>query len=564
MSSRIAILADSVADQIAAGEVVERPASVVKELIENALDAGASKIVVEVESGGRSLIRVSDDGSGMVRADAVMCIERHATSKITDVSDLIGVGSYGFRGEALPAIASIAKFELETAADGDDEGTRLVVNGGRVDSVEPVARQTGTTVVVKRLFYNTPARRKFLRSKAAESRAVVEAVNAVALARPSVAFKLVMDERGVVDIPASRSMEERIDSLLGPDVAGGLIAVQYAEGEVKISGHIQRPAEARPSGRKAYLFVNGRPFRDSFLVRAAEAGYRGAVAPGDRPSLFLALEVPGDQIDVNVHPSKLEVRFRDRFLVERCFEEAIRNAINPIQSATAITTGTGGEGWRDAWQGSGTPGGGEEQFASLFDESESQPRPDLGPFMQVFNSFIVCESTDGIAFIDQHSAHERIIYERAMDNLERGGVASQNLLLPITIDLAAEELAVIEEYNDLLSRIGFEVEPFGGHSVVIHATPNPHPRFDGKRCFEELVADLGRVRFGGLHNRLERFAATYGCRAAIKAGEKLEMAEIRSLVSQLFMCELPPHDVHGRPTIVRLPRPELERRFGRS
>ena len=184
--------------------------------------------------------------------------------------------------------------------------------------------------------------------------------------------------------------------------------------------------------------------------------------------------------------------------------------------------------------------------------------------MQVFNSFIVCESTDGVAFIDQHSAHERIIYERAMDNLERGGVASQNLLLPITIDLAAEELAVIEEYNELLSRIGFEVEPFGGHSVVIHATPNPHPRFDGKRCFEELVADLGRVRFGGLHNRLERFAATYSCRAAIKAGEKLEMAEIRSLVSQLFMCELPPHDVHGRPTIVRLPRPELERRFGRS
>ena len=564
MSSRIAILADSVADQIAAGEVVERPASVVKELIENALDAGASKIVVEVESGGRSLIRVSDDGSGMARADAVMCIERHATSKITDVSDLIDVGSYGFRGEALPAIASIAKFELETAADGDHEGTRLVVNGGRVDSVEPVARQIGTTVVVKRLFYNTPARRKFLRSKAAESRAVVEAVNAVALARPRVAFKLIMDERGVVDVPASRSMEERIDSLLGPDVAGGLIAVQYAEGEVKISGYIQRPAEARPSGRKAYLFVNGRPFRDSFLVRAAEAGYRGAVAPGDRPSLFLALEVPGDQIDVNVHPSKLAVRFRDRFLIERCFEEAVRNAINPIQSATAITTGTGGEGWRDAWQGSGTSGGGKEQVASLFDESESQPRPDLGPFMQVFNSFIVCESTDGVAFIDQHSAHERIIYERAMDNLERGGVASQNLLLPITIDLAAEELAVIEEYNELLSRIGFEVEPFGGHSVVIHATPNPHPRFDGKRCFEELVADLGRVRFGGLHNRLERFAATYSCRAAIKAGEKLEMAEIRSLVSQLFMCELPPHDVHGRPTIVRLPRPELERRFGRS
>ncbi len=570
MTAAISILPDSTAEQIAAGEVVERPASVVKELIENAIDADASNVLVEIEQGGRNLIRVSDDGIGMDRTDAVLCIERHATSKIRSASDLVGVQSYGFRGEALPAIASIAKFELETAAADASEGTRVVVNGGRVDLVEPAVRQRGTTVTARRLFYNTPARRKFLRSKAAETRAVVEAINKLALAKPDISLKLVIDERVSLDMSRAEKMEERIAALFSRDMADNLLPVSYVEGPVSINGFVQRPADARPSGRKAYLLVNGRPFRDSFIVRAAEAGYRGAIAPGDRPTLFLWLDVPGEQVDVNVHPSKHEVRFRDRFYVERCVEEAVRSAIKPLESAAVMGVAPGPAGTWAAYDAGFVRGPGSHESSAyagtLVPEGEVPHRVGygIGALLQVFDAFIVCEAEEGIAFIDQHSAHERIIYEQAMKCLEGESSEPQNLLLPITVDLTADELAVVDAHSESLARIGFEIEPFGGRSVLIHATPNPHPRFDAKRCFEELVADLGRERFGGLHNRLERFAATYGCRAAIKAGEKLEVMEMENLVRRLFMCELPPHDVHGRPTIVRLPRSELERRFGRS
>ena len=565
MTARIAVLSPQVADQIAAGEVVERPASVVKELVENALDAGAHTIRVEVEDGGKSLIRVSDDGEGMTRADAELAVSRHATSKIRAAADLIGVATFGFRGEALPAIAAVSRFELVTSADGQT-ATRLRLVGGKRESVEPTARQPGTTVTVRGLFFNLPARRKFLRAQPTETRAVVEAITPLALTRPDVAFTLTSDERTLVDVRPAARLIDRLHALWGRTLADTLVPIAHREGPLEVRGFAQRPADAKPAGRKGYVFVRGRSIRDPFLLRAAEAGYRSTVAPGDRPSLILALELPGDAVDVNVHPAKLEVRFRERFFVAKVVEEAVRQALGPLVAAAPLVgvgagVGSGGEAWAGMPAASAAAAPGE--LFPVAAAATPEPRSPT-PLLQVFDSYILFQADAGVAIVDQHSAHERVLFESVMRQLAGDGAPAQRLLLPLTLEFTAPELEAIDVHRELLARVGFELEPFSGRSVVAHTAPNPHPRFDAARCLQELVADLAGGRFGGLANRLERFAATFACRAAIKAGQHLEAAEMDELIRQLLQATLPAHDVHGRPTIVQLGRGELERRFGRA
>jgi DNA mismatch repair protein MutL len=519
MPRRIVILPDAVADQIAAGEVVERPASVVKELVENALDAGAHHVRVELEQGGKTLIQVSDDGSGMGREDAVLALDRHATSKLRSAADLVGVATFGFRGEALPAIASVSRFTLSTC-EGEGEGTELSVAGGRLDRVADAVRQRGTTVTVRGLFFNTPARRKFLRSVASETRAAHDALATLALAHPDVGFELHVDGTCRLAVPTGESPDERLASVWGRDLAGTLVPVNYAAGAFRVAGFVQRPGDAQPSGRRTQLFVNGRPFKDPFLVRAAEAGYRSAIAPGDRPSVAAA----------------------------------------PVGSWRAAPVGPG--------SGRMEPLEASELFAPVTTQDpigiaeESTGSSQVAP-LQMFDTYIVYEAPDAVVIVDQHSAHERVLYESVMAQLTGADAPAQRLLLPITLELTDEELDAVETHAHELRRVGFEAEPFGGQSVVLHTVPAPHPRFDAAACFRELIADLARGRFGGWANRLERFAATYACRAAIKAGQRLDQREIRELLLRLFATDLPPHDVHGRATIVQLPREELERRFGR-
>ena len=569
---RVAILSDAVANQIAAGEVVERPASVVKELVENAIDAGARQVRIELEQGGKTLIVVSDDGSGMNRQDAVLALDRHATSKIVAASDLVGVRTFGFRGEALPAIASVSRFTLRTS-DGA-EGSELSVTGGRLDGVADAVRQRGTSVTVRGLFFNTPARRKFLRSVSSETRAATEAVSTLALAHPAVGFELVVDGDTRLQVPPGQDETARLAGVWGPHLTGTLVPVQYASGPLAITGFAQRPGDAAPTGRRTQLFVNGRPFRDPFLIRAAEAGYRSAIHPGDRPSLLLHLAVDPADVDVNVHPAKLEVRFRDRIAVERVAEEAIRHALGGLAAAVPV-----GE-WRP-FPDSHQPAAASPQSTAAQDNLFAPPATSApfasspssasapssasfsAPVWQLFQSYIVFEGADSFVIVDQHSAHERVLFEEVMAQLRSGGAASQRLLLPETTELTDEELEALEAHRETIELIGFQVEPFGGRSVVLHAVPAPHPRFDGLACFRELVADLARGRFGGWANRLERFGATYACRAAVKAGMPLGETEMRRLLFRLFETRLPPHDVHGRSTIVQLPREELERRFGR-
>jgi DNA mismatch repair protein MutL len=569
MSRKIAILPDAVADQIAAGEVVERPASVVKELVENALDAGARQVRVELENGGKVLIQVSDDGSGMGREDAVLSLDRHATSKVRCAADLVGVATFGFRGEALPAIASVSRLSLATH-DGQTEGTELTVVGGRLDRVAPTARQRGTSVTVRALFFNTPARRKFLRSAASETRAAHEAVATLALAHPESGFELHVDGSRRLAVPADQDQVERLAGVWGRDLAGTLIPVEYAAGAFRVGGYIQRPGDAQPTGRRTQLFVNGRPFRDPFLIRAAEAGYRAAIHPGDRPSLYLRIDVASEDVDVNVHPAKLEVRFRDRIGVERVVEEAVRSALGALVAAVPVGD------WRPlpVAFGSRSSAGGTQlvDLEQLFPETSGEEpaaalqEPPLGfevSLLQVFDSYIMYQGTEGVVIVDQHSAHERVLYEAVLAQLSGNSAPAQRLLLPLTLELTDEELDAVEAHGPELRRVGFEAEAFGGRTVVVHAVPSPHPRFDAAACFREMIADLARGRFGGWANRLERFAATYACRAAVKAGQRLEQREMRELLLRLFATDLPPHDVHGRATIVQLPREELERRFGR-
>ena len=557
MSPKVAVLAANVADQIAAGEVVERPASVVKELVENALDAGARSIRVAIEHGGAALIRVSDDGEGMTGPDARLALARHATSKIRYAADLIGVATFGFRGEALPAIASVARFELETATDGEG-GTRLRVAGGRLEAVEAAVRQRGTTVTVRNLFFNTPARRKFLRAPGAETRAVIEAVTVLALTRPDVSFHVMSDGRVMIDAPPAAGPIERAAALWGRAFADTMLEVGYREGPLEVRGLAQRPAQAKPTGRKGYVFVRGRPVRDPFLLRAAEAGYRSTIAPGARPSVLLFLDVPGDAVDVNVHPAKLEVRFRDRGTVERGVEEAVRRTLGSLAAAAPLGTAAPGE----AWPGLGSPLARGEAL-ELFPDAAGNAASPAPPLLQVFDTYILLEGGTDVTIVDQHSAHERVLYERVMQALGGGASAGQRLLLPFTLELTGAELDALERHRERLERVGYEITALSGRSVAVHVAPNPHPRFDAARCLAELLADLAADRLGGHANELERFAAVYACHAAVRGGQRLEPQEMRELLAALGRVSLPPHDVHGRPTVVRLTRDELERRFGR-
>jgi DNA mismatch repair protein MutL len=574
--STIAVLPGAVADQIAAGEVVERPASAVKELIENALDAGATSVEIELEDGGRGLVRVSDDGSGMDRDDAVMSLERHATSKIRLAADLVGVRSFGFRGEALPAICSVSRLEIVTAT-ADGAGTRVRAAGGAIESVDAATRRRGTTVLVAQLFYNTPARRKFLRSARSEWRAASEMVTSVALTRCDVRLRLVSDGREALLLSAARTLRERVAAIWGPQYAARFVDVDAVVGPVRVRGLAERPGEVGGSARRALIIVNGRAVRDPGVIRAAETAYRSALAPGLRPSLFLEIVLPGDAVDVNVHPSKVEVRFHDRWGTERAVEHSVRRSLGALESAGQVDAG--GPRW---W----TPGGGPP--AAPFDAAlTTLPRPAPSPLfagapaddssgaaerdgnghqpllVQLRRTYLLYEHDDGVVLIDQHSAHERVLYEQFLNALRDGGAPSQRLLLPETLHLAPEEADALDSNLTEFTRLGFELEPFGGHSVIVHAVPVPHPRFDALRCLRESLQALSGDRAAATHLRHERLIATVACKAAIKAGESLTPEEMRALCRSLGATALPAHDVHGRTGIVRLSWDELERRFGR-
>lgn len=618
MPRRIHILPEKLANQIAAGEVVERPASVVKELVENALDAGAARVEVTVRNGGKTEIRVADDGHGMGREDALLSVDRHATSKLRSPEELAAIRTLGFRGEALPSIGSVSRFSLETA-ERDGDGTRVLVTAGQVAGVEECARRRGTTVSVRSLFFNVPARAKFLRTTAAENRAIGEVVTTLALAQPHVAFTLDPGGRDLLQLPGASTVAERISAIWGADAADELIPVAHRTGGVAVTGLVQRPHSSRPGGRRAYLFVNGRAFGDRALVKAVDRAYRTTIPQGVYPSLFLFLEVPDGEVDVNVHPAKAEVRFRDRAGVERAIEEGVRAALAGVESTPAI--GVRAVQPRPAPPHEPAPYGARPGFgvhrvhepraaygaaasptppADAADEAGAPAEPFepqmalfvtgggagaappaaaapaqppgaelLGPapvMWQVHNTYILAETRSGLILVDQHSAHERVLYEEIVRGFDGGDTASQRLLFPITLRLSPAEYALVEQVRGVLERAGFEVEPFGGRAIIVNSVPNPHPYFDAERCLREMIAELtsGSQLVSSARTQHQRIALSMACKGAIKAGQKLTQREITELFDRLFATELPYHDIHGRPTVIQLSMAELHRRFGRS
>jgi DNA mismatch repair protein MutL len=581
---RVAVLPSAVADQIAAGEVVERPASVVKELVENALDAGAKAIEVTVSDGGRALVRVADDGHGMSREDASLAVERHATSKIRSAQDLVGVASFGFRGEALPAIGSVSRLEIDTATN-DGGGTRVRVVGGRRELVDAAARRRGTTVSVEGLFFNTPARQKFMKGVRSEWRAIQDALTAVALARRDVRLTVTHDEREVMALPAAKSLRDRVAALWGPGFAEALVDVDDVSGPVRVCGLVEKPADVGLASRRVFLSVNGRAVRDGGVVRAAESAYRSTLPSGVRPTLLLEITLPAADVDVNVHPAKAEVRFRDRWNMERAVERAVRHALGtgegapfvyaPANSGAMFTSSVDvdvSELRRTFPAGPLFTSGGNPVPAPSPDRATREPSrdpapsPDLviPPLTQLRKTWLMFESDDSIVLIDQHSAHERIIFERFMLGMADGSGTSQSLLFPLTLHLSASESEAFEEHKDTFAKLGFQAEAFGGNSVVVHAVPAPHKRFDAERCLRESLATLAGDRSPSALARHERLAATVACKGAIKAGDTLAMDEMRALYAGLARTTLPAYDVHGRSTIVKLSWAELERRFGRA
>jgi len=616
MPRRIHILPDVVANQIAAGEVVERPASAVKELVENALDAGAGSIQVLVEGGGKQRIRVSDDGVGMGREDALLSLDRHATSKITGAGDLSRVSTFGFRGEALPSISAVSRLTLETSESGDSAGTALRVEGGKILSVQDFPRRPGTTVEVRNLFYNAPARRKFLKTVAAETRAVSEAMVGLALANPSVGFSLSSGGRVLLDLRPVDDVATRISDLWGRTEAASLLSVSGVDQELGLRGLVQRPDAAGPGFRRAYLFVNGRPFKSPPLLRAADRGYRTTTSSGQRPWLFLYLQVGDGAVDVNVHPAKLEVRFQNSGTVEAFVEETIRAALARSDSSATMDSqlapprmavredgprmgksGRKGVPGRKGVQGSrdlppddsqmalfmsgtlglaegetGPEGEGAEEGAGAADGPGAAAAGGMKPtelgrprLWQVHDTYILAEIREGLIIIDQHSAHERVLFQRLMGAFEDQGQESQRLLFPLTVRLSAAEARQVLDLKGMLSRAGFEVEAFGGDTVILQSVPNPHRYFNAERCFREMILELteGSDLVRSAKNQHERIAMTFACKGAIKAGQRLTQEEMAELFDALFATELPYHDVHGRPTIVRLSSVELKRKFGR-
>jgi DNA mismatch repair protein MutL len=595
--ARIAVLPSAVADQIAAGEVVERPSSAVKELVENSLDAGATAVDVAIEEGGRQLIRVSDDGSGMERADAILALERHATSKIRLASDLVGVSSFGFRGEALPAICSVSQMVVETAPS-DGAGTAVHAAGGAIQEVRDVARRRGTTITVSRLFYNAPARQKFLRGARSEWRSILETMTTIALNRRDVRLTLAHDGKPALTLASATSLRDRVAALWGAGAADRLLDVEDVHGVIHVSGLAERPADVGTASRRTFVTVNGRVVRETGILRAAEIAYRSTISAGLRPSLLLEIVVPADSVDVNVHPAKAEVRFRDRWAVERAVEEAVRRALGTFDASAALgvrrwsLSGTGlnavsapadvellrplpadahglfadseegaAEQWEDGVPSTRPP---EPAFPPLVAAAEPLPPMNVPPLLQMRRMYMMFEHDDGVVLIDQHSAHERVLYEKFMGMLERGEAPSQRLLFPLTLHLTPAEGDAFEQHRDALARLGFEVDGFGGHTLIVNSVPMPHPRFDAERCLRETLAALTGDREGASHAKHERLAATVACKAAIKAGDEMSQGEMRALFVALGATQLPAHDVHGRSTIVQLSWTELERRFGRQ
>jgi DNA mismatch repair protein MutL len=580
---RIRRLPPTLIDRIAAGEVVERPASVAKELVENALDAGARRVRVELRDGGTTLLAVTDDGSGMTAAEARLALERHATSKLAGDADLERIATYGFRGEALPAIASVSRLRLRTRARGAAEAVEIVVDGGRVVSERAAAGPEGTRVEVAELFAHVPARRKFLKSAATEWGHVSDWLARAALALPQVHFDVLRDGREALAWPAVADPLERVAAVLSEDEAAALVPVASQLGPLRVHGFSSRPDHHRPTAAGLYLFVNGRPVRDRLLRHAVLEVYRDTLPRGRFPTALLHLDLPLEAVDVNVHPAKWEVRFADPRGVHHAVSDALREALGtrrwlatPARQApagdAALPAGRVAEAGPGDWLFAARAEAPSAPLDAPPDAAEPALRfGELALVGQALGTYLVVEGKDGLLLVDQHAAHERVLYERMRAQWLAGGVERQGLLAPETLELEPAACAALLEHADAVLALGFEVEPFGPSAVAVRALPALLAGRSAGALLRGLADELRDAEEVGAPARAgarilpaaDRALATLACHAARRAGDALPRGEQRALLDALDGIPWAPTCPHGRPVAVPLPRFEIERRFGR-
>jgi DNA mismatch repair protein MutL len=578
-------LLPEVASKIAAGEVIERPASAVKELIENSLDAGATRISIELVDGGKASIRIEDNGAGIPADELPIAVESFTTSKISRVEDIGRTGTLGFRGEALASIRAVSMLTIRSRARDDETARELVYRGEALIGDALLARNPGTEVIVENLFFNLPARKKFLRSGQSEIRRIIAVIQGYALSFPETGFVLRESGRDVLSYPPS-SLRERVEVVLGGDLLANLIPVQFTMGRAKIHGYASRGDQTRANRYMQFYFVNRRYVRDRVLSHAVTQAYESLI-PRDRfPAAVLFLDVPHDEIDVNVHPTKAEVRFRNEGEIHRLvlssLAEALRHKSSSLEQTVdsfyrGVLPGESGvlsesdsgdaffRGSAGAWSGAAQEiGEGDRTFEfheaplSLFGEERAKGILTSGNlYWQLHQSFILIQIRGGMVVIDQHAAHERILFDRAKADLAGGRPVAQSLLFPATIDLSPDEYERYEELAQALASLGFESEPFGPRSIIVRGIPALVRNWNDGRLLAEILGGEGR-------SGIDEFLKAYACHAAIKAGMKLSGEEMESLADQLFATTLPYTCPHGRPTMLRVGVAELERRFARS
>jgi DNA mismatch repair protein MutL len=615
---RILLLPDDVASQVAAGEVVERPASVVKELVENSIDAGATRIEVAIARGGMSFVRVVDDGIGMDRDDAMLSLERHATSKIRNGFDLARIHTLGFRGEAIPSIASVCRFRMATRPHESLEGTEIVINGGKIESVQASGEAPGTLIEARSLFYNLPARRKFLRSDNTETSHIQHQLLLQAIGHPHVGFVFVRDQNLVFQTPPTKSLADRIRDLRGAELLEQLLEVQPGQtDDVRVTGYIGRTGVSRSTKSEQIIFVNGRPVDNLTVQHGLREGYHTALMKGQYPVTFLFLEMDPESVDVNVHPAKREVRFRDPDRIRDAVAISVQRALQsdrerwshafqkPVSPSSQVSVGVGNarSPIQDREVALIPP---SEQFALRKDWTEFQPRSSVSltpiapeataisnlpitPIQQVPASvksaiandsgtenqfriigilgklYILMENDGGLVLVDQHAAHERILFEQLRRQMESEGVPSQRLLIPLTVQVTPKDYDWITLNGAALEKMGFVLEPFGDSTLKIDGIPQFFRSDDPALAVRHLVDELrsmttttSRLRMG------EDVIAKTVCRHAIKANDELRYPEVQRLIEDLLACELPYCCPHGRPTMIQMGYLELEKKFGRK
>ena len=605
--SDIKQLPSSVVNKIAAGEVIERPASVVKELLENSVDAGATRIEVAIEKGGLDLIRITDNGQGIEQGQLELAVTSHATSKINDAEDLFRVGTLGFRGEALASIAEVSHLVLRSRTSESDSGFELRVHGGKRDSVCPCSCAPGTSMEVSNLFFNTPVRRKFIKTTQTEMGHISEAFTRIALARPDVHMTLSHNGRVVHDLPATNNWSDRIGRFFGSDIGDSLIPVANEDGPIRLSGFVVDPSQNRGNNRMQYLFLNGRHIRDRSLQHALKEAYRGLLMTGRYPIAFIQLEMPAEMVDVNVHPAKLEVRFlegrrlyshllgtlRNKFLTTDLTARAQFSAPQDPESGATTTPFLQHAGSAQAtiplpvdrptsdWTR------GVSDFQPYSDPAQATNRnvdPSSHPAdvrrdhvnipvqsdtpraraLQVHNRYLITESDEGLVVIDQHALHERIIYEQLREKVLSGALESQQLLVPEPVPLTPTEAAKVIQSQQLLCQIGIQVQEFGGDTVLVSAYPamlaNLNPAEMLRGVVEILIAETRKI---DARDILDELLHMISCKAAIKAGDQLSDGEITALLENGKMCQDAHHCPHGRPTSLVFSREELDKRFKR-